>query len=179
MRVLEEHHIINGRVLDDIDSRSSGPIDISGLTQAREEVLAYSGWIHASYQTDESYPGYLKDGLNNALENIKNSLSVDEGTLVIRSVKNRFCPSVLNKGIQQYSANDTELVIPTEKVTATQVLPFQELPGQFNPMVDLRVRSNNDPTVPYFDGPGTIVEREGLGRWYRFPLSDTVLTVLS
>jgi len=39
-----------------------------------------------------------------------------------------------------------------------------------SPVIDMRIRSNDDPNVGVYSGQGNVAERPSPGRWYRFPL---------
>jgi len=48
----------------------------------------------------------------------------------------------------------------------------QTVNADISPVIDMRIRSSGDSGPSLYAGPGQIVEGPGLGRWYRFPLSE-------
>lgn len=158
-------------------------LDISGLAVMQTELLELSGLWHRIARDHNGVAAAYREAIFDTKAQLEAGLDTEDGYL---SVKQKTSSSYVARAYESlrwdYSAkeDDRALWIPADQVTGQQVNLLESSEEQlFNPVIDLRVKSSSDPSVSRFVAPGEIVEEASPGRWYRFPLSSTVVTVYS
>ena len=178
-------NVIEGREVEAASPSYRGLLDITGLIRVQDEIIGLADVIHenAAHETGKRIIPYYREALILNSKLLKSGLEVDEGVLAVRarSAPHRMLSSykALLKDYGVGPERDS-LVIPVESITAQQVNLLENGEEQlFNPTADIRIRTSSDPTVSRFVNPGEVVQEASQGRWYRFPLRSTVLTVYS
>jgi hypothetical protein len=174
--VLQEREII------DVQETRVGVdrVDLSGLIGIRNEILEFADLIKKSHETFERVPGYLEQGIEESVGLMQKQIKSGVGVMVVCSLSRTLAENMKNKGIGQYfESSHNKFAIPTSKITGASVLSFKSTPGIYEPVIDLRVQADSDSKVSLFEKPGLVVEQDSNGRWYRVPLNQAVVTILS
>lgn len=160
-------------------------IDASGLVAMQDELTNLADILHenAGHPLGRSLAPLYRTSIHETRDALQDGLDVDEGFIVIGSKidADRTFPSYISlKNEYGIPVNPSGFMIPAEKVTAHQVnLRENTEESLFRPVIDMRVQTDGDPTISRFIAPGEITEETSPGRWYRFPLSTTVVAVYS
>jgi len=161
-----------------------GFIDFSGISSIRNEILASAGVIRRQgTKLDENVLSVLKLGLEESVDALRDTLSLSQGALAIvmpRALERHARAQAL---IDDYSVGAHDdyraLVIPMDRITARVALSHPGTPTEYEPAIDIRVKTSHDVPIKVYGGPAQIIETPSLGSWHRFPLGQVELAIVS
>lgn len=153
--------------------------------KVQQEELLYLAGITAicSGKEEKAIRDQYHGELLEAAEELERSLEAGIGAIVLQARTENFSGLKSFRLLEpEYGITDAEgLAVPGDRVTATQVHIHQHfdereisLAYSFNPAIHFRIQTQSDNPVARFTGPGEIDHEPSLGRWYSFPLADTV-----
>lgn len=81
-------------------------------------------------------------------------------------------------GVSADDSTGTLLIVPSAEITGIQTLPYLASGTKYEPALNVRIKTSDNPPISHFDRGGALVQEECPGRWYKFPLLTTSLDLL-
>lgn len=166
-----------------------GLIDLSGIGRLQGEVQVISDKLRTDSAMSDQLRACVRLALDETLAEIVTRIQAEKRGLLGVDISryrgsSNFRPHLL---LHDYGGVDSgeiavscdALMIPTQKITGIQALPYPSKPGvdDYHPVVNMRIESSADVPTTYCGGPSQVEDVPSLGRWYLFPLQGVELSL--